>query len=47
MTASDSSRENESQIIIIENHHPPSDVVNKFEMIVFTGNPNEENFGLL
>ncbi len=38
---------NESQIIIIENQHPPSDVVNKLEMTVFTGNPNEGRFGLL
>ncbi|MBT9097165.1 AAA family ATPase [Methylovulum psychrotolerans] len=38
---------NESQIIIIENQHPPSDIINKLEMTVFTGNPNEGRFGLL
>lgn len=37
----------ESQVIIIENQHPPSDVVNKLEMTVFTGNPSEGRFGLL
>jgi len=37
----------ESQIIIIENQHPPLDVENKIAMTVFTRNPKEGRFGLL
>jgi len=37
----------ESQIIIIENQHPPSNVEHKLTMTVFTGNPNEGRYGLL
>lgn len=37
----------ESQIIIIENQHPPSSVEDRISLTVFTGNPNEGRFGLL
>jgi hypothetical protein len=37
----------DSQVIIIENQHPPSAVENEIEMTVFTANPNEGRFGLL
>lgn len=37
----------ESQVIIIENQHPPSGVEDQLAMTVFTGNPNEGCFGLL
>lgn len=37
----------ESQVIIIENQHPPSGLEGKLAMTVFTGNPNEGRFGLL
>jgi len=37
----------ESQVIIIENQHPPSCVEDQLAMTVFTGNPNEGRFGLL
>ena len=37
----------ESQIIIIENQHPPSGVEDRLAMTVLTGNPNEGRFGLL
>lgn len=37
----------ESQVIIIENQHPPSNVEHKLTMTVFTGNPNEGRYGLL
>lgn len=36
-----------SQVIIIENQHPPSEVESKLALTVFTGNPNEGRFGLL
>jgi len=37
----------DSQIIIIENQHPPSSCEDKLTMTVFTGNPNEGRFGFL
>ncbi len=37
----------ESQVIIIENQHPPSGVEDQLAMTVFTGNPNQGRFGLL
>jgi uncharacterized coiled-coil DUF342 family protein len=37
----------ESQIIIIENQHPPHDVESQLSMTIFTGNPNEGRIGLL
>lgn len=37
----------ESQVIIIENQHPPADIENKLSMTIFTGNPNEGQLGLL
>jgi len=37
----------ESQVIIIENQHPPSNVEHKLTMTVFTGNPKEGRYGLL
>jgi len=37
----------ESQVIIIENQHPPFTVENKLTMTVFTRNPSEGRFGLL
>ncbi|KYO50487.1 hypothetical protein PJ900_21465 [Tistrella mobilis] len=37
----------DSQIIIIENQHPPTSIEGKIMMTVFTGNPGEGRFGLL
>ena len=37
----------ESQVIIIENQHPPAAVEDQLSMTVFTGNPSEGRFGLL
>ena len=37
----------DSQVIIIENQHPPSHFETQLEMTVFTGNPNDGRFGLL
>jgi hypothetical protein len=37
----------ESQVIIIENQHPPSTVEDQLSMAVFTGNPKEGRFGFL
>lgn len=37
----------ESQILIIENQHPPDSVLDGLKMTVFTGNPNEGRRGLL
>lgn len=37
----------ESQVIIIENQHPPQRIEDQLTMTVFTGNPNEGRFGLL
>ncbi len=37
----------ESQVIIVENQHPPSSVENKLSMTVFTRNPSEGRFGFL
>jgi hypothetical protein len=37
----------ESQIIIIENQHPPLGLEDELAMTVFTGNPNEGRFGFL
>lgn len=37
----------ESQVIIIENQHPPRHVEDKLALTVFTRNPNEGRFGLL
>jgi len=36
-----------SQVIIIENLHPPAEVENDLSMTIFTRNPNEGRFGLL
>ena len=37
----------ESQIIIIENQHPPDSVLDGLNMTIVTGNPNEGRKGLL
>lgn len=37
----------DSQIIIVENQHPPESVQDDIKMTVFTGNPNEGRFGFL
>lgn len=37
----------ESQVIIIENQHPPAAVESQLSMTVFTGNPSKGRFGLL
>jgi len=37
----------DSQVIIIENQHPPERLEDKLVMNVFTGNPGEGRFGLL
>ena len=37
----------ESQIIIIENQHPPDSVLDSLQMTIFTGNPNEGRRGFL
>lgn len=37
----------ESQIIIIENQHPPDSVLDGLQMTIFTGNPNEGRQGFL
>ncbi|WP_442838830.1 hypothetical protein [Acinetobacter baumannii] len=37
----------DSQIIIIENQHPPANVEDQILMTIFTSNPNEGRFGLL
>ena len=37
----------DSQIVIIENQHPPTSIEDRLTMTVFTGNPNEGCFGLL
>ncbi|GAB6142298.1 hypothetical protein JCM14076_30270 [Methylosoma difficile] len=37
----------ESQVIIIENQHPPTDVENMIAMTIFTGNPNEGRLGFI
>jgi hypothetical protein len=37
----------DSQIIIIENQHPPDSLIDKLSMTVFTGNPNEGRKGFL
>lgn len=37
----------DSQVIIIENQHPPKSVEGGLEMKVFTGNPTEGRFGFL
>lgn len=37
----------DSQIIIIENQHPPATIESEITMTVFTGNPAEGRFGLL
>lgn len=36
-----------SQVLIIENQHPPEELENRLVMNVFTGNPDEGRFGLL
>ncbi|MDC4545681.1 hypothetical protein OHV61_18650, partial [Acinetobacter baumannii] len=36
-----------SQIIIIENQHPPANIRNQISLNVFTCNPNDGRFGLL
>jgi hypothetical protein len=35
----------DSQIIILENEHPPSDVIERITLTVFTKNPNEGRYG--
>ena len=37
----------ESQVIVIENQHPPDSVLDGLNMTVFTGNPNEGRHGFL
>jgi predicted nuclease with TOPRIM domain len=37
----------DSQVLIIENQHPPEGLENRLVMNVFTGNPDEGRFGLL
>lgn len=37
----------DSQVIIVENQHPPSEAERKLNMTVFTHNPSEGRFGLL
>lgn len=37
----------DSQIIIVENQHPPDSVLDRLKMTVFTGNPNEGREGFL
>ena len=37
----------DSQIVIVENQHPPDSVLDGLRMIVFTGNPNEGRKGFL
>ncbi len=37
----------DSQIIIIENQHPPDSVLDRLQVTVFTGNPNEGRKGFL
>lgn len=37
----------DSQVIIIENQHPPNMMLNDLEMTVFTGNPNKGRQGFL
>ncbi|MGY1530835.1 hypothetical protein [Luteimonas sp. A649] len=37
----------DSQVLIIENQHPPERLENRLVMNVFTGNPGEGRFGLL
>ncbi len=37
----------DSQIIIVENQHPPDSVLDGLEMTIFTGNPNEGRQGFL
>jgi predicted nuclease with TOPRIM domain len=37
----------ESQVIIVENQHPPLSVQGRLKMKIFTGNPNDGRFGLL
>lgn len=37
----------DSQVLIIENQHPPEGLENRLFMNVFTGNPGEGRFGLL
>ncbi len=36
-----------SQVIIIENQHPPESILSKLNLTVFTGNPNEKREGFL
>ena len=38
---------NDSQIVIVENQHPPDSVLARLRMTVFTGNPNEGRQGFL
>lgn len=37
----------DSQILIVENQHPPESVIDSLRMTVFTGNPNEGRKGFL
>lgn len=37
----------DSQIVIVENQHPPDSVLDRLRMTVFTGNPNEGREGFL
>jgi hypothetical protein len=36
-----------SQVLVIENQHPPEHLAGRLAMSVFTGNPEEGRFGLL
>ncbi|MBU1189246.1 MAG: hypothetical protein KKC01_09470 [Gammaproteobacteria bacterium] len=38
---------NDSQIVIVENQHPPDSVLERLSMTVFTGNPNKGRDGFL
>ena len=37
----------DSQVIIIENQHPPESMEDHLAMTIFTGNPHEGRFGLI
>ena len=37
----------DSQVIIIENQHPPATMEGHLAMTIFTGNPHEGRFGFL
>jgi hypothetical protein len=37
----------DSQVLVIENQHPPAIVNARLSMTIFTSNPNQGRFGLL